>query len=339
MPTQATISAVTDTSAVVTWSDIQPDPKPYVVYYKPSADTVWQTDTVLPGVFSYTLQHLHYATAYDCYVAAVCNSMMPSNTTHFVTDCYKIKGMPMTWDFEEEGNSGAVLPLCWTKISDTDYPHVSLAGSLYSGNALRFKSDCFAILPEIDRDLVNISDLTLSLKTKSSNANNNDRFEIGVLEDPSDTNTFTGIQTVDNILTTFQTFQIPMTSYAGSGTYIAIRHSGGNNTYSLVDDVTLEYTNPIDGIAEYPSSTCPVFLYPNPARDYVDIRVTDSELRILAIEVYDVYGKLVRNVVGANNYSPLQTTRINVADLVNGAYFVRIQTEKGTITKKMLKAD
>ena len=71
----------------------------------------------------------------------------------------------------------------------------------------------------------------------------------------------------------------------------------------------------------------------------MDIRVTDSELRILAIEVYDVYGKLVRNVVGANNYSPLQTTRINVADLVNGAYFVRIQTEKGTITKKMLKAD
>ena len=339
VPTQATVSAITDTSAVVAWNDVQSDPKPYVVYYKPSTDVVWQTDTVFSGAFSHTLQHLHYATAYDCYVAAVCNPETPSNSIHFVTDCYKIKEIPMTWDFEDEGNSGVALPLCWTKVSDTDYPYVSSIGAaLNSGNALRFKLDCMAILPVVDRDLVNLSDLTLSFIAKSNNTNNHDVIEIGVIDDPVDTTTFTIIETIDNFTTTFQSFQIPMTLYSGDGSFIAIRHSGGNNTNTLVDDVTLQYTNPIDGISEHPLSTSPVLLYPNPARDYVDIRVTDPDLTILAIEVYDVYGKSVRTVVGANNYSPLQTTRINVSGLVNGAYFVQIHTEKGTITKKMLKA-
>lgn len=338
VPTQATISAVTDTSAVVTWSDIQPDLKPYMVYYKPSTDTVWHTDTLLPGVYSHTLQHLHHATAYDCYVAAVCNPEVPSNTAHFVTECYKITTVPVSWDFEDGETDEVGLPFCWNKISDTDYPHVSSAGSINSGYALRFKSECIAILPVIDPDFVQIPDLTLSFKAKVNSSNNHNMLGVGVMQDPMDTSTFVSLQTIENVNTTFQSFQIPMTSYSGIGTYIAIRYSGGNNTYSLVDDVTLQYTNPIDGISEYTSSTSPVLLYPNPARDYVDVRVTDTDLRILAIEVYDVYGKLVRTVVGANHDSPPQT-RINISGLVSGAYFVRIQTEKGTITKKMLKAN
>ena len=336
VPTQATISAVTDTSAVVTWSDIQPDPKPYVVYYKTSTDVFWQTDTVFSGAFSHTLQHLHYATAYDCYVAAVCNPETPSNTIHFVMDCYKIKETPITWDFENEGNSGAVLPPCWTKVSDTDYPYVtSTGGSLNPGNALRFKLDCMAILPAVDRDLVNLSDLTLSFMAKSNNMNNHDVVEIGVMNNPMDTTTFTRIETIDNITPTFQSFQIPMALYSGDGSFIAIRHSGGNNTNTLVDDVTLQYTNPIDGISEYLLSTCPVFLYPNPAREYVDVRVTDPDIGILGVEVYDVYGRNIRTSVGANNES--STYRINLSGLASGVYIAHIQTESGIIDLKFVK--
>ncbi len=161
--------------------------------------------------------------------------------------------------------------------------------------------------------------------------------EVGVMQDPMDTSMFVTLQTIENVSTTFQSFQIPMTSYSGSGTYIAIRHSGGNNTYSLVDDVTLQYTNPIDGISEYLLSTCPVFLYPNPAREYVDVRVTDPDIGILGVEVYDIYGKVVRTVVGANDYSTLQTTRITLSGFSAGVYTVRIRTDKGFVTKKLVK--
>ena len=78
-----------------------------------------------------------------------------------------------------------------------------------------------------------------------------------------------------------------------------------------------------------------VTLYPNPAKEYVDIRV-DGDLNVTAMEVYDVYGKVVRTVVGANNYSPLQT-RINVSGLANGIYFVRVTTEEGVVTKQFVK--
>jgi hypothetical protein len=306
-----------------------------MVYYKSSTDDVWQTDTVLPGVYSHTFHQLHYATAYDCYVAAICNPTVPSNTTHFVTECYKITTVPVSWGFEDNEIDEVGLPLCWNKIRDTDYPHVSSAGSFNSGYALRFKSECTAILPVIDPDFVQIPDLTLSFKAKVNNSNNHNMLEVGVMQDPMDTSMFVTLQTIENVSTTFQSFQIPMTSYSGSGTYIAIRHSGGNNTYSLVDDVTLQYTNPIDGISEYLLFTCPLFLYPNPAREYVDVRVTDPDIGILGVEVYDVYGRNIRTSVGANNES--STYRINLSGLASGIYIAHVRTKTGIIDLKFVK--
>ena len=54
------------------------------------------------------------------------------------------------------------------------------------------------------------------------------------------------------------------------------------------------------------------------------------------IEVIDVYGKVVRTVVGANDYSPVPT-RINVSGLTAGLYFVRVTTDAGTVTKTFVK--
>ena len=73
-----------------------------------------------------------------------------------------------------------------------------------------------------------------------------------------------------------------------------------------------------------------VTLYPNPANDVVNVECTMSNVQV--VEVIDIYGKVVRTVVGANNYSPLPT-RINVSDLANGMYFVRVNTDQGMVTK------
>ena len=74
-----------------------------------------------------------------------------------------------------------------------------------------------------------------------------------------------------------------------------------------------------------------VTLYPNPAKEYVDIRV-DGELNVNTMEVYDVYGKLVNTVIVNEN-----PTRINVSSLANGMYFVRVTTEMGAVTKTFVK--
>jgi hypothetical protein len=74
-----------------------------------------------------------------------------------------------------------------------------------------------------------------------------------------------------------------------------------------------------------------VSLYPNPAKEYVDIRV-DGDLTVTTMEVYDVYGKLINTVNVVDN-----PTRINVATLADGMYFVRVTTEKGAVTKTFVK--
>jgi hypothetical protein len=74
-----------------------------------------------------------------------------------------------------------------------------------------------------------------------------------------------------------------------------------------------------------------VNLYPNPAKEYVDIRV-DGDLNVTMMEVYDVYGKLINTVNVVEN-----PTRINVSNLANGMYFVRVTTEAGMVTKTFVK--
>ncbi len=74
-----------------------------------------------------------------------------------------------------------------------------------------------------------------------------------------------------------------------------------------------------------------VSLYPNPAREYIDIRV-DGDLNVTMMEVYDVYGKLINTVNVIDN-----PTRINVSSLANGMYFVRVTTEAGSVTKTFVK--
>jgi hypothetical protein len=74
-----------------------------------------------------------------------------------------------------------------------------------------------------------------------------------------------------------------------------------------------------------------IVLFPNPAREYVDIRI-DGDVNVTNMEVFDVYGKLINTVNVIDN-----PTRINVNGLADGMYFVRVTTDKGAVTKTFVK--
>jgi hypothetical protein len=74
-----------------------------------------------------------------------------------------------------------------------------------------------------------------------------------------------------------------------------------------------------------------VVLFPNPAREYVDIRI-DGDVNVTNMEIFDVYGKLINTVNVIDN-----PTRINVNGLADGMYFVRVTTDKGMVTKTFVK--
>jgi len=66
-------------------------------------------------------------------------------------------------------------------------------------------------------------------------------------------------------------------------------------------------------------------VYPNPASDYLNIATKHT---IKQVEVFDVLGKKVKQNISSN--------KINVSQLLVGIYIVKVFTDKGQITKKIV---
>ncbi len=67
-------------------------------------------------------------------------------------------------------------------------------------------------------------------------------------------------------------------------------------------------------------------IYPNPVKEILNI---ETEAKQFTVEIYNVLGKLVTKKVN--------TKQISVVDLPAGIYMLKFKTEKGVITKKIIK--
>jgi hypothetical protein len=74
-------------------------------------------------------------------------------------------------------------------------------------------------------------------------------------------------------------------------------------------------------------------VYPNPTTG--ELTITNYELRIENIEVFDVYGRIQNAECRMQN--AISSISVDISDFKSGVYFVKIKTEKGTITKKIIK--
>jgi hypothetical protein len=71
-----------------------------------------------------------------------------------------------------------------------------------------------------------------------------------------------------------------------------------------------------------------VFIYPNPAKDVLNIR---SDQRIDAVEIFDVSGRLRAVYAG-------QADKFDISGLAHGAYYVRINSGGRYTTLKFIKS-
>jgi hypothetical protein len=86
-----------------------------------------------------------------------------------------------------------------------------------------------------------------------------------------------------------------------------------------------------DNVDEQHEIQCKV--YPNPVNDRLYIE-TQTLTQTLTIEIYDVFGK-VQNL--KNSETQKLRNSIDVSSLKSGIYFVKINTEKGNIVKRIIK--
>jgi len=74
-----------------------------------------------------------------------------------------------------------------------------------------------------------------------------------------------------------------------------------------------------------------IIVYPNPTDG--ELRITNYELRITNVKIFDLMGKNLTLLT-----SPMsQNITINISQLPTGIYFLRIVTENGVVTKKIIK--
>ena len=71
-----------------------------------------------------------------------------------------------------------------------------------------------------------------------------------------------------------------------------------------------------------------ILLFPNPTTG--KLQVVSYKLRVNGIEIFDVYGRKLKAEGRKQN-------EMNISELCAGVYFVQVSTEKGRITKKIIK--
>ena len=115
----------------------------------------------------------------------------------------------------------------------------------------------------------------------------------------------------------------PQTTYE-----IQVQADCGNGNVSAWATTTA--TTLADGVNSYLENS--VVLYPNPAKEAINVQCTMNEWNGATVEVLDVYGKLLQTLKVDS-----EITQINVSSLANGMYFVRMTTEQGVVTKRFVK--
>ncbi len=103
-------------------------------------------------------------------------------------------------------------------------------------------------------------------------------------------------------------------------------------------DTILGYVSPrlveqmgLIGVDEYQLAQS-IQMYPNPAKDLLNLSVSDADLALESFEIIDNTGRLVR--AGALKSG---LNQINVAELDRGVYFIKLQTSAGETSQRFIK--
>ena len=247
-------SNVLASTATVSWNEREDNATIYVQIKTASQD--WEDADEYTTTDNYVdLTDLEPNTEYDVRVMADCGSSQSTyRTTSFRTTCLLISEIPQTWDFENTdhgaGTTSNPLPSCWSRIStnsSTLYPYCYSSStnahggtySLYFYNYSTSKNS-LAILPPIDTEVLPLTDLRLAFYAKISTASTAVKLQVGVMTDPTDSTTFTVVDSL-NLTTTHTLYEVDFNEYEGEGNYIALRNAvtGSIYSYIYVDDMEL----------------------------------------------------------------------------------------------------
>lgn len=243
-------NTLTANSATIMWTDSLNTGNYEVVLVPKGGNPDNETPVTVSGT-TYTFTGLTHSTEYTAYVRVLCGTGVSAwSGLTFSTLCGQISTLPFTENFDGlPTGSSAPLPNCWTRTNNySSYPyfstsyHASGNASLYFYGTTAYYS--YAVLPEIDTTVLPINTLMMNLKSlKTSTTSTYGRFDVGVMSDPSNVNTFTVVKSFYGTdmpqTSTWYNHEIMFNNFTGNGGYIAIRTPNEGTSYVYIDDVEL----------------------------------------------------------------------------------------------------
>lgn len=272
-PSYLTDESVTSSSVNLSWTKGAEDQDAWQFRYKKKSESEYSYKLIENLTEpNYTLDGLEPSTEYNVNVRAWCDENDQSKWSYanqnydltITTDCAELT-VPYFNDFEGLLNTSSPystsypMPKCWTRSGNqTNYPFVFSAttsqpynhgSNSSSGHCIRFyrnssSYDAIAVLPAVDPQY-QMNSLQLRFWARLENYNSGKDLVIGIMDDPSDRNTFEPVATVtidnpDNSShQSYKEYAVTFENYEGNGRYIAIRQN--TSMYAIyVDDVTIE---------------------------------------------------------------------------------------------------
>ncbi|MBC7523912.1 MAG: T9SS type A sorting domain-containing protein [Flavobacterium sp.] len=116
----------------------------------------------------------------------------------------------------------------------------------------------------------------------------------------------------------------------------SVNSATGNTSAAtaIIDNIVLRFdaTDTLLGVnANTPFADNKLSVYPNPTVNTVNVTSTDGILT--NVEISDINGRIVKNV----NVDNVNEYQILVSELNTGVYMMKITSDKGTVTKKLVK--
>ena len=240
-----------------------------------SADLIWtpggdetewelsfESNSYLVTDTFYNATNLTANTPYTFAVRAICGAGDTSfwSTYSFRTPCNFIDSLPWVNSFEDASTGSSTSfdfgDPCWTlNTNATMYPYVYVSSTssyahtggkgIYwyrSSSTGTYGTYQCLVLPGIDIDEIPLNTLQLKFWAKASSSSYNPVFEVGVMTDPANINTFTTVGTVNvGNSTVWQEYETFFSGYEGTGRYMAVRANyNGDYWYAYVDDFTID---------------------------------------------------------------------------------------------------
>ncbi len=128
---------------------------------------------------------------------------------------------------------------------------------------------------------------------------------------------------------TTSTDQAPWHQYTSAGSYtISLNVNNGicNDNIEFVNYITVYYPTSINEFTDND-----ITIYPNPASTFVQVKGIKS--KVTTYSIIDISGKIVKQL----SIEQFNNLTIDISNLENGIYYIKLQTESNVVVKRFIK--